>query len=453
MIPVQKNHEYTINITSVADDGNGVGKIDGYTVFVPGTVSGDIAQILIVKVKSSYGYGKLLKIKTASPNRVTPKCSSAEKCGGCSFMHISYPYQLELKKDFICNNIKKIGGIAEFSFDEMIGMDTPFEYRNKMIFPVGYDNDKNMCYGFYAKKSHRIINLDNCYLGESICSEITAELTEFFAKNHIKPYDEENHSGLIRRIYLRTSKMTGEIMVIIVINGDSVPCENELVKMLTEKYTRISSVIINQNKERTNLVLGKHNRTIFGADYIRDEILGNEFKVSPHSFFQVNPYQTEKLYNKCLEYAGITENDTVMDIYCGTGTISLAAAKRAKKVIGIEIVEEAIADAKRSAKENSITNAEFYTGSADKIVPYMLKSGERPDVVILDPPRKGSDEVTLRAIADASPKRISYVSCNPSTLARDIKFLYELGYKLDKISGVDMFPHTAHVESVALLVR
>ncbi len=453
MIPVEKNKEYNINITAVADDGNGIGRIDGFTVFVPGTVDGDTVKVLIVKVKKSYAYGKLIKILQSSDKRVLPTCPVAAKCGGCSFMHIEYSHQLNLKRDFICQNIRKIGGISDFEFDEMLGMDFPYKYRNKMIFPVGYNKDQKLCYGFYAKKSHRIVPLSACELGSAECSAISDTVISFMKINHISAYDEVAHKGLVRRVFIRTSKLTAEIMVIIVICGDSIPSEAELVQTITSNHPNVSSIIINSNKDKTNLVLGEKNRTVFGNDYITDEILGSKFKISPHSFFQVNPYQTEKLYNKCLEYANITKNDIVMDVYCGTGTISLAAAKSAKKVIGIEIVDAAISDAKRSALENCVSNAEFYCGSADKLVPYMINSGDKPDIVILDPPRKGSDEVTLGAIVKAEPKRISYVSCNPSTLARDIEYLTKNGYNLEKVSGVDMFPHTTGVESVALLVK
>jgi len=450
MIPVEKNKEYEIKIVNVSDDGNGVGRIDGYTVFIPAAVTGDTVRTLIVKVKTHYAYGKALEIIKPSPYRVKPVCKHSVKCGGCSFMHISYDYQLKLKKDFICECIKRIAGIDDFEFDEIIGTENPLYYRNKMIFPIEQSDNKAI-FGFYAKKSHRVIELDTCFIGNELCSRITACITEFMTKNNIPAYNEETHSGLVRRVFLRTSHSTGEIMTVIVINGKVFPKHEQLVTILTEKFPSISSVMLNINTEKTNLVLGAKNKTIFGKDYITDTICGNAFKISPHSFLQINPVQTGKLYNKCLEYANIAENETVMDVYCGAGTISLAAAKNAKSVIGIEIVEEAIKNAKENALANNISNAEFYAGSADKLVPYILKSGVTPDVVILDPPRKGSDEITLSAIVKASPKRISYVSCNPSTLARDIKFLTENGYKREKVSGVDMFPHTTHVESVALL--
>ncbi len=452
MIPVEKNKQYTLEITDVTNDGNGVGKIDGYTIFVPAVVTGDVIQVLIVKVKSAYGYGKLLQIITPSPNRITPGCPASVRCGGCSFMHIKYDFQLELKKNFIIDSLTRIGGISDFEFEGISGMNEPFCYRNKMVFPVGSDKDNNPVFGFYANRSHDIITFETCLLGKPVCSQIASTITEFMKNYKLSVYNELTHKGLVRRIFIRTTKHD-KIMVVISINGTSLPSASRLTDILTEKYPQISSVIININKEKNNLVLGSKNITVFGDNTLSDTLCQNEFSISPHSFFQVNPVQTELLYEKCLEYAGISESDKVMDIYCGIGTISLAAAKKAKSVIGVEIVPEAIEDAKRNALCNNIKNVSFYAASADKIVPELIKNGERPDIVILDPPRKGSDEETLSAIVQAMPKRISYVSCNPATLARDVKYLSENGYKLEKVTGVDMFPHTSHVECCAQLCR
>ena len=450
---VEKNKKYIIEINSVASDGNGVGNIDGFTVFVPVTAPGDTAEIVIVKVLSRYAVGRLLRIIKASESRVEPSCPVFRRCGGCHLQHIAYDEQLEIKRGFINDAFRRIGGFEGFSCGEMLGPEHPYRYRNKCIFPIGNDKNGNIVSGFYARRSHDIIPVEDCGMCPEICSEIKDAVTEYMRENNIPPYDEAAHTGLVRRVFIRTAAATGEIMAVVSVNGKNLPRRERLVKRLREISEKIVSVYVNINTEKTNSVLGRENRLIYGIPEITDILCGMKFKISPHSFYQINPYMTGRLYEKALEYAEISENDTVLDVYCGIGTISLAAAQKAKYVTGIEIVEQAVTDARNNAEANGITNAEFFAESAEQAVPRLIESGMRPDIVILDPPRKGSDEKTLSAIVGAAPKRVVYVSCNVSTLARDARFLSEHGYRPVKCAGADMFPQTCHVETVVLMSR
>ncbi len=450
---VKKNDKTTLEITDVTNEGMGVGRVDGLTVFVPFTAKGDVVEVLIVKVKSSYAYGKCLSIITPSEHRREPECSAYKKCGGCQLMHIKYPAQSELKRKFVYDALVRIGNQDPRTEVLFIPAPSDIGYRNKMVYPVGSDKTGSQVCGFYALRSHNIIPLNGCMLGMGEDENIINAVLKYMEEYHVKPYDEETHKGCVRRIFIRRGRFSGETMVVISSKSSSLPFEKELADKLVSADRTVASVILNTNPNRTNLVLGEENRTIYGKSVISDTLCGCVYEISPNSFFQVNPVQTENLYNKAIEYADIRENDTVMDIYCGIGTISLTAAKKAKKVIGVEIVERAIEDAKKNAIVNGVTNAEFYAGSAEEVVPKLIKSGEKPDVVIIDPPRKGSDEITLSTIISANPKRIVYVSCNPATLARDIKFMNEGGYKLEKVTAVDMFPNTCHVEAVALLQK
>ncbi len=450
---VEKNKEYEIRITNVSSDGNGVGTIDGFTVFVPMSAMGDLLKIVIVKVLSRYAIGRLLEIKEPSEYRVSPGCPAYKRCGGCHMQHIDYKAQLEIKRGFIESAMQRIGGFTDLSCEDVIGMDCPERYRNKCIFPIGKDKDGNVVSGFYAKRSHTIIPIDDCMVGNEINNRITAAVKEYMIKNNVSAYDEEAHKGAVRRVFIRDGRESGEIMVVISANAKDLPNKNELVGGLLSVSDKIVSVYLNINQTRTNSVLGDENKLLYGKPEIEDTLLGIRFKISPHSFYQINPYMTEKLYNKALEFAQITPDDKVLDVYCGIGTISLAAAKQAGHVTGIEIVEQAVRDARKNAENNGIENAEFFADSAEDAVPKLLKSGMKPDIVILDPPRKGSDEATLGAIAKAAPKRIVYVSCNVSTLARDAKFLSGLGYTPTRCVGVDMFPHTSHIEVVCVMSR
>ena len=453
MIPVEKNKKYIVNISAISSDGNGIAKIDGFTIFVPLSVLGDKLEVLIVKLNSSHAYAKITEIIEPSENRINPLCENYLKCGGCTMLQSKYTLQLESKKGFVENAFSRIGGFKEFKISEIIGMDNPYKYRNKMVFPFSEDKEGNIQFGFFRQRSHDLIPLNSCLLGDDINIEILKTVKKHMEINNIKPYDEKNHSGLVRRVFTRKSHHKNEIMIVISVNGTYIPHSEELVKNLLCISKDIVSIFLNINTEKNNLVLGDRNKLLFGKQVISDTLCGLNYEISPNSFFQVNPIQTEKLYKLAIEYADIQKGNIVMDIYCGIGTISLYAAKYAKKVIGIEIVEAAIKNAKENAVRNNVFNAEFYASSAEKIVPKLIKNGVSPNIVILDPPRKGSDEKTLAAIASATPQKIVYISCNPATLARDAKFLSTMGYYPEIAAAVDMFPHTAHVETVVLLQR
>lgn len=452
MIP-EKNKEYTTLVTAVSSDGNGICRIDGYTVFVPQTVTGDKIRVLIVKMRTGFGYGKCLEVIEPSQYREEPACGAYKRCGGCQLMHIDYAYQAEIKRGIIENAMRRIGGFEDFSVSEMITAAEPCRYRNKMIFPLGKDKNGETVCGFYAQRSHDITPLEDCKAGGEFNAEIIRAVKEYMAENNVAPYDEKAHKGLVRRIFTRVSKKYGEVMVVVSVNGDALPKTDKLIKKLREVCPNVASVILNVNKKRTNLVLGDKNVTVWGSDTIKDSLMGLDFEISPHSFFQINHDMTEKLYKRAIEFANLSGSEKVMDIYCGIGTISLCAARESKSVIGVEIVEKAIEDARKNAAENGISNAKFYAASAEDIVPKLIDEGERPDVVILDPPRKGSDEKTLDAIVTAAPDRVVYVSCNPATLARDVKYLCEKGYEIVTADGFDMFPNTVHVETVLLLQK
>lgn len=452
MIPVEKNKEYTVKIEAVSSDGNGIAHIDGFAVFVPQTAAGDEVRILAVKVQKRFAYGKLLEILVPSPHRCDAGCTHYKRCGGCQLRHIKYDAQLEIKKDIVENAMRRIGGFADFCIDGITGMEKPERYRNKMVFPVGVVDGRNVC-GFYAQRSHDIIPLDDCSIGDEVNRDINRAVIEYMNENNVSPYNEATHTGTVRRVFTRKSFTTGEIMVVVSANAKRLPRCERLIEKLTDVSDKIVSIILNINMKQNNLVITEENVTLWGNDRISDTLCGVSFTISPQSFFQVNPVQTQKLYAKALEYAELDETMSVMDIYCGIGTISLCAAKTAKSVIGVEIVERAIADAKENAENNGIKNAVFYADSAENLVPKLIESGEKTDVVILDPPRKGSDEATLSAIVKARPKRIVYVSCNPSTLARDARFLADNGYTLTHSHAFDLFPHTMHVETVVVMTR
>lgn len=450
---VEKNKHYNVEITDVSSDGNGVGNVDGFTVFVPMSVTGDVLGIVVVKVLSHYAIGRIIEIKKASPMRTEPNCTVYKRCGGCHLRHIKYENQLDIKRGFIEAAMRRIGGFDGLVCDEVMGMDLPERYRNKCIFPIGTDKNGEIVSGFYARRSHEIIPVSDCGAGAEINGKIVSAVKDYMYCVGAESYDEQKHKGLVRRVFIRDGRASGEIMVVVSVNGKNIPKREELIRRLRAVSDKIVSVYININEKRTNNVLGEENKLIYGKSEIEDTLCGITFKISPHSFYQINPYMTERLYNRALEYADITPNDNVLDVYCGIGTISLAASKSAKSVTGIEIVEQAVRDARRNAENNGIANAVFYADSAENAVPKLIAEGVSPDIVILDPPRKGSDEATLSAIAKAEPKRIVYVSCNASTLARDLKFLAGFGYNPIKCSGADMFPHTNHVETVVLVTK
>jgi len=452
LIPVKKNEVYKIEISGMTHEGQGVGRIDNFTIFVDGPIKGEEVEIKIIEVKKSYAVGKLIKILKASPERVEPPCKVYHRCGGCSLQHMSAEAALKFKTDVVTENIRRIGGLKDVVIHDTIGMENPFNYRNKAQYPVGMQKGE-MVVGFYAKRSHDIVNSPVCIIQHSDSDKAKLIVKRFLEENKISIYDETTGKGLVRHIMTRIGFNTGELMVVLVLNGSSLPKQDKLVKMLTEEMPQIKSIVLNVNTAKTNVILGSKNIVIYGDDSITDYIGKFKFNISPLSFFQVNPVQTEVLYNKALEYAGLTGEETVFDLYCGIGTISLFLSEKAKKVYGVEVVEDAIRDAKENAKLNGVNNVEFIVGEAERIIPDMYSKGIKADVVVVDPPRKGCDEVLLETLVNMSPKRIVYVSCNPSTLARDLAFLSEKGFEVLEVQPVDMFPWSSHVECVVLMSR
>ena len=454
MTPVKKNEVYTMDITGMTHEGQGVGRIDNYTVFVDGALQGEKVEIKIIKVNKNYGVGKLLKIIEVSKDRVDPFCASYKRCGGCSLQHMSYEATLKFKTDVVKESIKRIGKLEDVVVHDAIGMEVPQNYRNKAQYPVGRYKD-GVRVGFFAKRSHEIIDCPKCVIQYSKGDLIKSIVKDYICENGISTYDETTGEGLVRHIMTRFGFKTGEIMVVLVINGRSIPGQGKLVEKLVKEVPEIKSIVLNVNTKRTNVILGEENIVLYGnesiTDYIGGDVNGFKFNISPQSFFQVNPVQTEVLYNKALEYAGLTGNETVFDLYCGIGTISLFLSKKAKKVYGVEVVEAAIKDAKENARINGVENVEFIVGEAEEVIPQMYRKGIRADVVVVDPPRKGCDEEVLKTLVDMAPDRIVYVSCNPSTLARDLKYLAEGGFCVREVQPVDMFPWTSHVECVVLM--
>jgi 23S rRNA (uracil1939-C5)-methyltransferase len=453
----EKNKNYITEITGMTHEGQGVGRIDGFAVFVDGALEGEQAEIKIIKLNKSYAVGKLINVLRSSPDRTAPFCGAYKRCGGCSLQHMDYKAQLIFKKKLVSDSLERIGGLKNVAVHDTIGMDTPFNYRNKAQFPVAAVNG-NIITGFYAARSHDVIQSEKCGIQDVISDRIRKVVGSFICEKGISVYDEKTGRGLVRHIMTRVGFNTGEVMVVLVINGSSLPHADELVRLLTKAGENgdsgegvVKSIYLNMNTKNTNVILGDKNILLYGSETITDTIGKYKFNISPHSFFQVNPVQTEVLYRKALEYAGLTGTETVFDLYCGTGTISLFLSEKAAKVIGVEVVEAAVDDARKNAVINGVSNAEFFVGEAEKVVPDLYGKGLRADVVVLDPPRKGCDESLLQLLADMQPDRIVYVSCNPSTLARDLKFLAEHGFNIQEAQPVDMFPWTSHVECVVLM--
>lgn len=453
MMQLQKNQEFTTVVQSVTNLGEGIAKLDGFTVFVPGAVTGDEAVIRLIKVKKNYGYGRVMQLLTPSIYRIEERCPIARRCGGCSLQHIRYDYQLELKNSYVFDVLQRIGGVQNLELPPCAGMENPWRYRNKMVFPIGKDKQGKAVFGFYAKHSHDIVPCEDCVIGSTLSVDIARAVTDFMNEHHLQPYDEKTGKGGIRRVFVRSAYTTGQVMAVISSRTEPDKYSHQLVEHIRALSPSIVSILWNINPEANNLVLGEKNVLLWGRETITDKLCGNQFEISAHSFFQVNPLQTERLYDKALEFAQLTGAETVMDLYCGIGTISLYAARHAKKVIGIEIVPQAIENAKQNAKVNGVDNAEFYCGPAEQWMPELKNRGYQADVVILDPPRKGSDPVTLDAICGMQPERIVYVSCDSATLARDVAYLSARGYQLQKAQAFDQFCHSTHVECVCLLTR
>lgn len=451
-IPVIKNEHYTIPIHDLGTRAEGIGKVDDFTVFIDKALPGDIIEARIIKVKKNFAFGKLISVIKPSPLRVEPKCPVASQCGGCQLQHLTYQGQLDYKRKKVQDTLQRIGKIEDVVVNPTIGMDNPYNYRNKAQFPVRKENGK-LKIGFFAPRSHRIVDTDVCDIQHESNTQIIQLIRAFLIDQEISIYDEKEHKGLVRHIVTKVGFHTHEIMVCIVINGKTLPGSEELVKRL-QTIKNVKSIVLNHNKEKGNVILGRAITTLYGNSYIRDYIGDVEFEISPLSFFQVNPVQTEVLYNKAVEYAQLTGEETVWDAYCGIGSISLFLAQKAKKVYGVEIVPEAIEDAKRNATLNKIENVEFIVGQAEEVIPYKFKEeGIQADVIVVDPPRKGCDESLLQTIVEMGPKRVVYVSCDPGTLARDLNYLTENGFKVVEVQPVDMFPQTNHVECVVLMSR
>lgn len=451
--PVQKNEIVTVMIDDLTHDGNGIGKVDGYPLFIPNVLPGEKAEIKVVKVNKRFGYGRLEKLMTESDERVSPPCNVFYKCGGCQLQHMSYDMQLQMKQNQVKNVMKKIAHIDDSIVEPVLGMEDPWRYRNKIQMPVG-EKDGELITGFYQRRSHRIIDdMERCIIQNEVGDRMVDAVRTIANDLGIDAYDEITHKGTLRHIIVRTAYETNDTMIILVTRTKHLPHKQTLIEQLTKKFPSLRSIIHNINSDKTNVILGKQTNTIYGDDYIIDSIDDLKFKISPQSFYQVNPTQTKVLYDTALLYAEVDENDVVIDAYCGIGTISLFLAKRAKKVYGVDIVLQAIKNAKENAKLNDIDNAEFVVGKAEEVMPKWKKDGLKPNVIVVDPPRKGCDEVFLQAMIDMEPERIVYVSCNPSTLARDLKILEEGGYKTKKIQPVDMFSQTSHVECCVLLKK
>ena len=450
---LSKNKEYIVDIVDIGQGGVGIGKYEGFTVFVDGGLVQDKIKVKITKSKKNYAVGDIVEIIEKSPFRVERKCSeSLRQCGGCQIQELDYQKQLDVKTNEVKQVISRIGKLDDVVIHDTLGMEHPFRYRNKAQFPI-QKKDNMPVIGFYKKKSHDLISTDECIIQHEVNDKIIKIIKTYIRAYNVSIYDEKTHKGLLRHVVTKVGFTTGEVMIVLVANGKKLPYLKELASVLKENIPGFKTLVVNVNTQKTNVILGKENIVAYGDGMIRDYIGELVFEISPLSFFQVNPLQTEVLYNKALEYANLGENDTVFDIYCGIGTISLFLAQKAKKVYGIEIVEDAIKDAKRNAKINNMDNVEFYVGKAEEVVPKMYKEGKRANVVVVDPPRKGCDEKVLDTIISMQPDRVVYVSCNPSTLARDLAYLNERGYKCHEIQPVDMFPHSVHVETVCLLSR
>ena len=447
----RKNDLVTLEIEDCGIDGEGIGKADGFTVFVKDAVIGDTVTAKIIKAKKNYGYGRLMEVLKPSPYRVEPKCEFARQCGGCQLQALSYDQQLVFKTNKVKGHLERIGGFTDIPMEPIIGMDELFHYRNKAQFPVGRNKEGKIVTGFYAGRTHNIIENRDCALGVVENKEVLDRVIAHMEKYRIEPYNEATGKGLVRHVLIRYGYFTKEVMVCLILNGNKILKEEQLVKSLCE-IPGMTSITINVNKKHSNVILGEEIRLLWGQEYITDRIGDISYQISPLSFYQVNPMQTQKLYAKALEYADLHGEETVWDLYCGIGTISLFLAQKAKFVRGVEIVPAAIENAKENAKLNGLENTEFFVGKAEEVLPREYKkNGVYADVIVVDPPRKGCDETLLETMIEMNPERIVYVSCDSATLARDLKYLCERGYELRKVCPVDQFGMTVHVETVVLL--
>ena len=453
---VEKNKEYIFDIISQGYEGEGIAKIDNkYPIFIEGALKGEKVKVRIVKVNKNFAYGKLMEVLEASEERVNPPCDIYKRCGGCKLQHASYKAQLDFKWDRVKDCVSKIGKLDPSIVKYPLGMEEPWRYRNKVQLPIGLINGE-VKIGFFAPRSHDIIDMESCLIQDEIGDKVVKLTREWIEKFNIRPYNvdgEYDEKGIVRHIMIRRGFTTNEVMVVLVTNGEKLPHKEEFVDLMVKNIPGIKSIIQNINSKKTNVILGLESKTLWGEDTISDYIGDFRFNISPLSFFQVNPTQTEVLYGKALEYANLTGNEEVFDAYCGTGTITLFLSQRAKKVYGVEIIPQAIDNAWINAKENKVENVEFFVGESEVVIPDLINKGVKADVVVVDPPRKGCDKKLLDAITNIDAKKIVYVSCDPSTLGRDLQVLEENGYKTLEVQPVDMFPNTAHIENVALLIK
>jgi len=448
---MKKNEKYIVDIIDNGYEGEGIAKIDNFTIFIPGAIKGEKVKILIVKVTSSYAFGKILEIIEASKDRVKGiDCETYRRCGGCNLRHVKYEKTLEIKKETVQNLVNK-NLKTKIQVKDTIGMENPFNYRNKAQYPIGIDKENNPIIGVFANRTHEVIQIKECMIQNKESEKIAKQICNFAKENNISVYNENTGKGLLRHIVIKVGIKTNEIMCILVLNGKEITNETNLVKQLTNKYPNIKTIVKNINTKNTNVILGKENITIYGNGYIYDKLGNYTFKISPLSFYQINPIQTEKLYNLALEKAELTGKEILFDLYCGIGTIGIFMASKAKEIYGIEIVEDAIKDAKENCKINNITNAKYFAGDTEKLLSDLIEKDKIiPDVIVVDPPRKGLDKTTIENIKKIKPNKVIYISCNPATLVRDLSYLEEI-YETKEIQPVDMFPFTSHVESVVVM--
>lgn len=446
-----KNQIFTAEITGLTAEGSGVCRCGGMAVFVPGTAIGDIAEIKIVKVLKSYAFGIVQSIVTPSADRIDNDCPVYSKCGGCLLRHISYEAECRTKDGIVRDAFSRIGGLSP-AFDSFIGAENTSRYRNKAQYPLASADGKAVC-GFFAPRSHRLVPVEDCLLQPEVFADILRSVLDYINKKKLSVYSESSGTGIIRHIYIRKGSHSGEIMVCIVVRKDISRQLSSLCRALTEQFPDIKSIVMNINPAKTNVILGEQCVTLWGSDTITDIMCGNTVEISPLSFYQVNTVQAERLYAKAAEYAGVQKDHVIADLYCGAGTIGLSMAAEAGQIVGIEIVPQAVENAKKNALRNNIGNAQFYCGDAGEVFTKLRREGCAPDTIIVDPPRKGCSPDTLTAIAEAAPERIVMISCNPATAARDAKLLTEMGYSADRVCGVDLFPRTGHTECVVLMTR
>ena len=447
---IEKNREYIVDIIDNGFEGEGIAKIEGFTIFIPNAIKGEKVKILIVKVLKSHAFGKILDIIDKSDKRIECDCKTYKRCGGCNMRHIEYEETLIIKRNSVQALVNKTLK-NKVKVKNTIGMENPLHYRNKAQYPIGMNKENKPVIGVFARRSHEIIPINNCLIQKPISEQIAKFILEYITKNNISVYDEKSGKGIFRHLVIKVGVKTNEVMCILVINAHSFKNENKLVEELVKNFPNIKTIVKNINTKNTNVIMGKENIVLYGDGYIKDILGDYTFKISPQSFYQVNPLQAEKLYNLGVEAAKITKNDIVFDLYCGIGTISLFMAKYAKKVYGVEIVEQAIKDAKENAKTNNIENTEFIAGDTEIILDDLINNKKIiPDVVMVDPPRKGLDNRTIENINKIKPNRVIYISCNPATLIRDLA-KFEENYEIKSIQPVDMFPFSSHVECVAVL--